>query len=226
MSSSKLKIIACLAMLIDHMGMVLVNPSPLYYAMRIIGRIAFPIFAFFIAEGFFRTKNVYKYMGRLLLFALISEVPYDMAQGAFMQWSNLNIFFTLAMGLLCMHLYHKVRGRGYGLFIVLAGGIVAELVGADYGMYGILTVFIFHYYRNNFHKQLLVFGGMTALYVMLTVMGNSIFHISMVIQLFAITSLLLIKTYNGRKGMNMKYLFYVFYPGHLLILGIIRMFYM
>ncbi len=224
MTSTKLKVIACITMLIDHYAMVLVNESTTAYVlMRIIGRIAFPIFAYLIAEGFFYTCNVNKYLIRLLIFAFISEIPYDIAQGLYFDFSNFNIFFTLFFALLGIHIYHRSTNKNLGLVIVLLIGFIAELTEMDYGLYGIFTAFFFYYYRGNFRLQALSFGGMTALLVTLGNLGNNMIDIRTHFQLFAIGSLLPIYIYNGKKGKNIRYLFYVFYPAHLLILGLLHM---
>ena len=105
LSSFALKCIALITMIIDHVGAIL---YPEARVLRIIGRIAFPIYAFLVAEGFYHTKNVKKYMLRLLLFALVSEIPFDLAlTGQILEFGHQNVFFTLFAGLLLMELYSR-----------------------------------------------------------------------------------------------------------------------
>ncbi|QUI24322.1 hypothetical protein HZI73_19365 [Vallitalea pronyensis] len=225
MTATGLKVIACITMFIDHYAMVFVDESTTaHVVMRIIGRMAFPIFAYLIAEGFFHTRHIHKYLARLLIFAFISEIPYDMAQGVDVGFGSLNIFFTLFLGLLVIHLYHHIKNKKIGLVIVLLIGFISGLAEMDYAIYGIMTIFFFYHYRGHFQKQAISFGGMTALFVGLGFLGNTTIDIRMFVQLFAIISLGFIYFYNGKKGKSMRYLFYLFYPGHLLILGLVRMY--
>lgn len=225
MTGTKLKVIACITMFIDHYAMIFVDErTTAYVLMRIIGRIAFPIFAYLIAEGFFYTHNVNKYLTRLFIFAIISEIPYDIAQGSYFDFSSFNIFFTLFFGLLGIHLYHCSKNKNLGLGMVFLIGFLAEITEMDYGLYGIFTAFFFYYYRGNYRLQALTFGGMTALLVVLGNLGNTMIDIRMSIQFFAIGSLFFIYLYNGKKGKHIRYLFYVFYPAHLLILGLVHMY--
>ncbi|MCT4687757.1 TraX family protein [Vallitalea sp.] len=215
MNSTNLKIVACLTMLIDHLGAVF---FPQYIYFRIIGRITFPIFAFLIAEGYLHTHNVKKYLIRLFTFALISEIPYNLAfDGKIINFgSGLNVFFTLFFGLLAVFVYDYYKK--FGLLPVLLIGIIAHLLKTDYGMLGILVIFVFYVFRGDFYKQVLS-------YILLTLVFLGIIYFEyerINLQVFSTLALIFIYFYNGKKGPNIKYLFYVFYPGHLLILGLLR----
>lgn len=217
MNTTNLKIIACLAMLADHMGAVFF-PECLY--LTIIGRIAFPIFAFLIAEGYFYTHNVKKYLIRLFAFALISEIPYNYAfHGEMIASPGLNVFFTLFLGLLAIYLYDHFKKQNIvlGVVPVVIIGVIAYFINTDYGMIGVFMIFAFYIFRNDFYKKALSYIVLTGA---ILVMYSAYEGIS--VQLYSILALILIYFYNGKKGFNIKYLFYIFYPGHLLILGLLR----
>ncbi|GMQ55733.1 TraX family protein [Vallitalea sediminicola] len=215
MNSTNLKIIACLTMLVDHLGAIF---FPQYIYLRIIGRIAFPIFAFLIAEGYFHTHDVKKYLIRLFTFALISEIPYNLAfEGNIIEFgSGLNVFFTLFFGLLAVFVYDHYKKLGY--LLVLLIGIVAYFLDTDYGILGVLVIFAFYVFRSDFYKQALSYILLTSLFL-----GIMYFRYHGInLQVFSPIALIFIYYYNGKKGPKIKYLFYVFYPGHLLILGLLE----
>jgi hypothetical protein len=216
MTSTNLKIIACITMLIDHVGAVFFSK---YVWLRIIGRIAFPIFAYLIVEGYFHTKNIKKYLTRLLLFGVVSEIPFNLAfYGELFYFPGLNIFFTLFLGLLVIYIYDNYKSYG-GIALIIIG-VIAEFIGTDYGMIGILVIFLFYIFKGNYIMQAISFIGITLIGV-----GTEYYMSGQLsIQIYSITSLFLLYIYNGKKGMNIKYLFYGFYPGHLLIIGLIRLF--
>ncbi len=161
MSYLALKLLACITMLIDHMGLVCVVNLHWLDALfgvedlvhiplfRLIGRVAFPIFAFMIANGFRHTKNIRHYFIRLLIFAFISEIPFNlMLHNQVLYIGSMNVFFTLIIGLLCIQLHTQYqRLFSYGLIlsgITLAlGCVTAVLLGSDYTYIGVLTVFLF-----------------------------------------------------------------------------------
>lgn len=220
MNSFTLKLIACISMLIDHTTAIFVQPySPLYIVGRGIGRIAFPIFCFLVVEGFFHTRSVKKYLLRLGVFALISEIPFDFAlwDASYMRnhFSHQNIFFTLFIGLLTIAVYDYVAKKYktepftlnlLSVITIVAGGVLATLLKTDYSFYGILIILVFYIFHYN--KK-----AMAIAYVLLIgfLFGGW--------SLLAIGALPLIWFYNGEKGPNVKYAFYAFYPVHLLLLG-------
>lgn len=221
MNSFQLKMIAIITMLIDHTAAVLISPNqPLYALMRIIGRIAFPIFCYLIVEGFYHTRSVKKYILRLSAFALISEVPFDLAlfeEGFY--WNYQNVYFTLAIGLIVVSGIHWIRNKyTYNAiisnliqFIIVIGGCsIAIILRTDYSFMGVLMILVFYLYREK--KQKLVL----AVFVVALLFGFGI-------EIIATLSLIPIFLYNGEKGPSGgKYFFYVFYPAHLYILYIIE----
>lgn len=215
MSSTNLKILACITMLIDHLGAVFFGE---YVIFRIIGRLAFPIFAFLIAEGFLYTHNVKRYLTRLAVFAVVSEIPYNLAFDGeiFILGSGMNIFFTLFFGLLSIYIYDNYKRNG--LYFVFLMGIIAQILNADYGILGVIIIFSFYYYNRDFRKQALSYIVITLLFAIIDFASYQTFNI----QMFSVLALVPLYFYNNKKGINLKYLFYIFYPGHLLILGLLK----
>lgn len=231
LTGSTLKWIAIVTMLIDHTGAAVLEKmlisgkygevsaaNPLYQTdmiLRGIGRLAFPIFCFLLVEGFLHTKNVWKYAGRLALFALVSEIPFDLAfQGEWLFMGYQNIFFTLLIGLLVMIAFQtaeeKIAAKPLRILcealVLLAGYVLADVMRTDYGGLGVVCIMLLYIFRYNRKMQVLA--------------GAAIF----MWEITAPLAFLPIYFYNGKRGMKMKYFFYAFYPVHLLILyGIARL---
>lgn len=241
MSGSTVKIIALITMLIDHYaacylervltaegiriylddGADMPGLAWTYLIMRLIGRIAFPIFVFLLVEGFLHTRNRWGYLGRLCVFALLSEIPFDMAfnltddqvfSGKLIELSGQNVFFTLAIGLLVIIVLDFVRATFekrvvrilLSLIIVGAGMALSVLLCTDYDCMGVLAIAVIYFFRN---KRM---AGVGFMCLLLTVTNF--------LEITAFLSLLPIAKYNGTRGLRMKYIFYVFYPLHLLLL--------
>lgn len=218
MNATMLKVLAITFMLIDHIGAFL---FPNILIFRLIGRLAFPIFAYFIAEGYRKTGDLTSYFGRLFAFALISQLPFSMATGS---KTYLNIFFTLALGLYAIYVYDK---RNDLRFVYLIA-ILAQYANTDYGFFGVMLIFIFYKYRDNFKEIVkwffiltIVFQGMIDLNLASLGFKEMITHAGFY-QFLWMGSLLFLKRYNGEKGRGLKYLFYIFYPLHLGIIAIIK----
>lgn len=214
MSRFQLKVLAIVTMLVDHTGAIL---FPQVTVLRMIGRLAFPIFAYMISEGLLHTSNVKRYFGRLFLFALISEVPFDLAL-----WSTpfyplrQNVFFTLVLGLAAIYFLDRYLKENSVIAVLLAASmaLLAEAVNTDYGWFGVATVIIFYCFRNFRTRGVFVFT--------LLLLGYSLMYSRL--EIFAVGSCIAILLYNGQKGKwNWKYFFYAFYPVHLLILYFIHM---
>lgn len=208
LNSFQLKWIAITTMLIDHVGAVL---FPYEMMFRIIGRIAFPIFCFLIVEGFFHTRDARRYMMRLGLFALLSEVPYDLAfRGQLLDMSRQNVFFTLFLGVLLMYLLEKSPNifiKAAEIMLIL---YAAEVLRTDYSDRGVLLIFIYYVLKK--WKEICLCAG--AAWNFLYGWGQ--------IQCFGVFSLPFLALYNGERGPKIKYFFYIFYPVHLLILYAIQ----
>ena len=226
LSGSSLKIIAIITMLIDHIGAALIEQLlirgfftdvksygfyfDLDMKLRMIGRIAFPIFCFLLVEGFLHTKNKKNYSLRLFLFALFSEIPFDLAfRNQLFAWDYQNVFFTLLVGFLVMWAWERYHGKLYlQIPLLIFGGYAASYVlHSDYGYKGIALIFILYL----FHKNRFLFSLVGAL--------------SLLWEAPAIFAFIPINLYNGKRGLSMKYFFYFFYPLHLLCLYGIRLYF-
>jgi len=192
--------------LIDHTGYIF---FPQYVFLRIIGRIAFPIFAFLIVEGFMHTRDVKKYIYRMIAFALITEIPFDFAFYGTVNWGHQNVLITFTLALLALYI-DRQYSRKVGIAAAFGLALLAEFIGSDYGMFGVIVVMMFYWNYDRFYNKL-IFGTAT-----LTLLVSSY-------QIFDVMAMIPIGLYNGKKGIGVKYFFYVFYPGHLLILGMIHM---
>ena len=192
----------------------------------VFGRFAFPIFAFQLTEGYTHTKDLKKYFFRLLIFAIISQIPFTLFLLKFTDTFALNIFFQLLFGLLFMAIYDKVN-KPLGIFSGIVFAVLAQLLHFDYGWYGIAIIMIFYLFKN--HKALMVsFFIITSIikYVVplisfsLLNIINILFTMNMysLLCVFTCLSIIFILFYNGKKGKDLKYFLYVFYPAHLLIL--------
>lgn len=225
-TGSTLKWIAIITMFIDHLAATLLVRMMLCYGyseemyiiyrvMRTIGRVAFPIFCFLLVEGFMRTRNVGKYIGRMSLFAILTEIPYDLAFSAcILTWKDQSVMLTLLIGLLTMwgcSLIEKKWQENYivqwiGFAACLAVGMqLAYLLNTDYAYKGILSIMAMYFFRKDKNLQVLA-GGITFFW-----------------EPWALLAFPLIYLYNGQRGMKMKYFFYAFYPLHLLLLYLIAM---
>ena len=218
MSNFALKLVAIVSMLIDHIGYEF---FPVQSVWRAIGRLAFPIFAFLIVEGYYHTHSKIEYLIRLGAFGIISEVPYDLLfRSSYIDLSTQNVYFTLFLGLLsiCIFEWFKDGGKYYwiiGLLFSVGLIIIAELCRTDYGAYGVIMVMLFYILRSNKEILSLVFILLVLSYVLLKPSD---------IMLYEIAALPIIYLYNGKKGYNssiVKYGFYAFYPLHLLIIAYI-----
>lgn len=209
MSRFQLKILAIVTMLIDHTGAIL---FPHILIFRMIGRLSFPIFAYLISEGLLHTSNVKKYMLRLLLFALISEVPFDLAfQGAIYYPQKQNIFFTLFLGLAAIAFLREyfTKNSVMAVAFAVAMAFFAEILHTDYGWFGVAVVILFYIYKNNRVGCVIAFVLLVAVYSL----SYSL------LEFFSVLSIVPILLYSGQKGRwSWKYFFYAFYPVHLLLL--------
>ena len=242
LSYEDIRLIAIIAMLIDHIGAILIEgylmqsgcmlPDTLsvsydmpgyglimglYYIdilLRLTGRIAFPLFSFMIVQGFMHTHSRKAYLVRLLLFALISQIPFHLAASLTVM-DSVNVLFTLALGLICIWGLELIRENWSGSSFALLLAIIAVFcccavswyIDSDYGQYGVLAIMAFYLFRRQ------PVQGAVAACIMLMV-SNPYYELT------AFLSVFLISRYNGEKGEQHfgKYFFYIFYPVHLLML--------
>lgn len=220
MNRNVLKIIAVISMLIDHIGAYI---FPDAYWLRCIGRLAFPIFAFFIAEGMRYTRSRKRYVLTLLVFAIISQIPY----GFLREFYYLNILFTFLIAIFAIFLIenYKKNETLYMIYLLLLGSVllfVEFLNIVDYGIFGVLLILVFYFVKDK--KLSLCLGAACLVLLTLKMMLFAGFTLRSTVQFLSILSLLLLYFYNGNKGkVNLKWLFYIFYPLHLLVILIITL---
>ncbi len=225
LSGSILKLIAVVSMFFDHAALLLTPHFPFmseplfnlfsyeitaYFIIRKIGRLAFPIFCFLITEGYRHTKNKERYAFNLLLFAFISEIPFNlMKTGKFFTLDYQNVFFTLLLGVLMIYVTEKEYKERLKAVLLIGLAIVALFLNCDYGLKGVLLILLLHILKNHPAAQAvlaypLLSGGIAA---------------------FA--AFLPINMYNGKRGFIksswMKYAFYVFYPIHIVVLVSVKL---
>lgn len=211
MSAYQLKWAAAAAMVVDHVG-ILFFPSCEWF--RIIGRLSFPVFAFLIVEGVVYTSDIRCYAKRLGIFALISEIPYDLAfSGTVFEGHDQNVFFTL---LICVCLLWILRFEcstaNKVLWCVFASWL-AEFIRADYGFRGIVLVLLFYFFREK--KVVKTVLSCTWMIVADICLRN-------IWQRYAVMGVFLTWFYNGKEGRKKQKFFYCFYPAHLLALYILQ----
>ena len=216
MSAFVLKIIAVITMFIDHFGYVVSNGKLSFY--NYIGRIAFPIFAFQISEGYIHTKNLKKYFLKLFSFALISQIPFMLFSKIVTDKFGLNVLFTLFLGLTAIFIYDKCKYKILGIIAGIAIGLIAEFTRCDYGLFGVSLILIFYIFKNNIiNTSIFYFIAVSTKYGILAFKSGMQPRI---LYLFIGTfiSMFFIALYNGKKGKDTKYLLYLFYPIHLILL--------
>ena len=241
LTSNMLRIIAVVLMVTDHIWATYMSFGNW---MTYLGRLAFPIFAFQIAEGFVHTSDVKKYAKRLFLFALISEIPFDLfCVSTWLNPFHQNVMFTLLLGLFAIMVLDNlkksikektVKPKNVIISVVLLGiiSVVAFFGFVDYGFWGVATVVLFWLFRDFPFAWLTQLVAMVVIHAFLfegqvfavELFGRS-FEIST--QSFAVFSLIPIWLYGGRKGRSskiMQYGFYAFYPVHMFILYLIKHF--
>lgn len=231
-TAAALKNIALITMLIDHVGAAVLLYFTSYYCgegqytgivdsvyqvLRWIGRTSFPIYCFLLVEGFWHTRSLKRYLGRLFVFALVSELPYNLAfYDSLWYRDGQNVFFTLLLGLLAMAVWHGAMENEERLgdfrFPVAVLGVAACIAAAyymktDYDVSGVCLILIFYFWRSR--------RGVACL----------VGYLCMLYEPWCLPAFLLIMAYNGEKGVSRrgKYFFYAFYPQHLCYLVILRL---
>ena len=238
-SQETLKLIACITMLIDHIGATLVvrhmqsNPGAdpemmnVYNIMRIIGRIAFPIYCFLLVEGVHRTRDSKKYGMQLFIGMLLSETPFDLAFSfrgrMFFDWTSNSVMVTLLLGFLMIEAMKRLEGFRR-IVVILPFYVAAELLHTDYAGMGILLIAVFALTRGVSHEKLLCTLG-AALVLCSGGRDMQILGIWISTESFALLSLIPIFCYDGRKLTHSKavqWAFYLFYPVHIALLALVE----
>ena len=234
-TSMALHLMAMAFMLSDHLWATVIPWKADW--MTCIGRMTFPIFAFLNVEGFFHTKNVKRYAGRMFLFALLSELPFNlMMSGSWIYPFHQNVLwcFLLCIGLMSLNEKAKRTGKPWlrlltAVGTILLGTLVGMFTMMDYMQYGVWMVLTFYFFRGHkwwhYAGQLLwmvyINDAVGGLVYEISLFGNTLFFPQ---QCFAVFALVPIWLYTGKQGpynKALKYLYYGFYPVHLLILGLL-----
>ena len=206
-------------MVFDHAGDMFF-PDTMW--LRMIGRLAMPLFSFGIAEGYTHTRDKIKYLYRIGIFALISEIPFDLAFEGKIGFSHQNIMLSFFLAVAALMVYDRIIGEEdserkhggktvLGVLAVAAISILSFLLRADYTFFAVIAVFLFYVFRK---KHPLIRAGI----------GVAFLSITRTIGYYCATgfSFIPLAMYNGKKGKGLKWLFYLFYPGHLLLLAAIK----
>jgi hypothetical protein len=193
-------------MIIDHIGFAF---FPNAIILRLIGRISFPIFAFQLSVGYSHSKNKLKHIFTMLSFAIISQIPYMLFVSTAEESFALNIGFTLLLGLLCLYSIENINDKLLSTAVIGILLLVAAYLPIDYGVYGILSILFFYLFRDNKFATLVS-----------QIIANIYYGLTLGIwaQSLSLISLIPIFLYNNKKGRSCKWLFYIFYPAHLLII--------
>ena len=227
LTGSTLKIIAMVTMLIDHVAAVLMTRMYLGWGgsaefyniilmMRLVGRLAFPIFCFLLVEGFMRTRDVKKYVLRMLMFAFVAEIPFDLSlTSRVMTWKHQNVMFTMAIGLLALYALKWIDEKSYvkgkkwllqGIVVAAAAGL-ATICKTDYSWSGILCICAIYLFKASNERKVLL--------------GCVPLIMASILEVMAVLVTPLVRMYNGERGLKLKYFFYAFYPLHLFILYVV-----
>lgn len=211
-SGSTLKLIAAVAMLIDHAGVILFDNRR---EMRMIGRIAFPIFLFLLVEGFRYTRNRKKYILRLFFFSLLSEIPFNLmvtGEPWDLEFFHQNVLFTLLIAFVTLWALESLEKSAEtqsvyyvcAMAVVFVGMYTAQVCRTDYASYGVLAAVVMYVLRGN--RTIAILSGC----LVLGSMGG--------LEWYCFLSVIPLLLYNGKRGFSFRYFFYVFYPLHLLVL--------
>ena len=221
LSREGLKLVACITMLMDHMGIWLF-PS---VGLRLVGRIAFPLYCFMLAEGVEHTRNPRKYGLRLLLVLILSEIPFDLVVFGRMTLAHQSVMVTLLLGFLMLELGKKTDNYLLKILIGIPFILLAEIFRTDYGGHGVLLILLLSLARGMEHE-----GAATALVLLgVSLSMNSIpvpvlgFRIP--IEVFSILAMVPLSLYSGRpvtRSKALQWAFTLFYPAHLALLALIR----
>lgn len=226
MSAFVLKVIALATMIIDHTGAVFEHTFNTD-VLRVIGRLSFPLYAFLIANGCKHTRSIKKYMLRLAIFAVISEIPFELAFMRLGDMSHQNIFFTLALGVLAIMIYEKINSYSgtpakiFKYLLPLPVIILGDILSTDYGAVGVFLIFAFYLIDDVYRRAAVMLIAGFAVYTSFRYFAPLYLCYVAAFML----ALIPIQLYNGEKGRDFnKWAFYIIYPAHLLILAAIKYF--
>lgn len=211
-------------MLSDHIGDSIIGHFSFF---NYLGRISFPLFAFQITQGYQYTKNLKKYILKLLIWGCISQIPFMLFLSTFQTGNDiyvLNIFFTFILGIFAILCYDKLNNKVLAILLVIFISFIGHILQVDYGAFGILLIFCFYLFQNK--KAYLCLST-----IILSIMQyipkiidtpQFISHYALC-AFFTCLSLIFICTYKNEEGPKVKYLFYLFYPLHMFVLYLLHL---
>ena len=221
MSSFALHIWAMLLMLCDHLQLTLLPDLPI---LRCVGRLAFPLFAFMAVEGYLHTRSLKKYLLRLLVLAVISEIPFDLlVSGSVFDPMHQNVIWTIILGLCCIRAFENISAdlkKMLSAVVIIASLAAAIIARVDYSSAGVLTLLAFYAFRGNTVRCRLM-QLLSLAFINLVLLGGIEFAFPY--QALAVLSLPIIWLYDGSQGPHngfIKAANYLFYPAHMLILAL------
>ena len=221
MSSFALHIWAMLLMLCDHLQLTLLPDLPI---LRCVGRLAFPLFAFMAVEGYLHTRSLKKYLLRLLMLAVISEIPFDLlVSGSVFDPMHQNVIWTIILGLCCIRAFENISADQKMMLsavVIIASLAAAIIARVDYSSAGVLTLLAFYAFRGNTVRCRLM-QLLSLAFINLVLLGGIEFAFPY--QALAVLSLPIIWLYDGSQGPHngfIKAANYLFYPAHMLILAL------
>ena len=219
-SQEGLKLMACITMLIDHIGATIIPNMD----FRIIGRLAFPIYCFLMVEGIWHTRNLKQYAIRLGIGALLSEIPFDLLFFGRITWDHQSVMVTLLLGLLAVYWGRKQKNYWLPFCICF---LAAEFLCTDYGGWGVAIICMFAMTREVPHREWLQLLGLALIFWAMDSYALPFGEIRIPIQFFGLPAMIPIGLYSGKKltrNRAAQWAFYLFYPVHLtaLLMWVIR----
>lgn len=222
-----IKILALVTMLIDHLGVFIFPNQPL---LRLIGRLSFPLFAWGIANGARYTRSINKYLLRIFILAVISQIPYFLIfKISGVSNPEPNILFTFSLALSAIILLNKTKSLLSKLFVIICAALLAFVLKMDYQAFGVISVIVFYMLYNNNLVMGIAYLALTVVFFLVPLYINrflggmiGVSYIN-IFELVSVVSIFIIALYNNKKGRGIKYLFYAFYPLHLILLYFIKL---
>lgn len=208
MNGSLLKLIGLACMIIDHIGLVFFYKLNIF---RIIGRISFPIYAFLISNGCKNSKNIYNYFFRLIVLAVISEIPYDLMMYGKISILSQNTVFPLSLWCLCIIFLKEIKDLHKKTIMITVVLILGNLINVDYGRYGIFMILLLYIFRKN-RKYLIL--GFVLINLLISMQATTF------IQYFSYFSIIPIIMYD--ENSTIRNTFYIIYPMYMLIITLIH----
>ena len=218
-----LKLIACITMLIDHIGAVF---FPSMQILRMIGRLSFPIYCFLLVEGAAHTKNAGRYALRLLICALVSELPHDLAFGDHLTLNSLSIMVTLLIGFGMLWAMGKTTKWWLKVLFIGIAMVLARVLHVSYDWRGILVIAVFALTRGRHFAWAFQIVALAVLFWGMPSSQLWIGNFRFPVQCLGLLALIPIHLYSGRKATSspvIQWAFYLFYPLHLLALYIVKL---